>query len=130
MHHLTKATAAGLIIALGACGGATTPAARWSTAERAQIEQAFPGCEFVEDPGARSAGYACDLGTMRAYDLDAPEDHAALARRLAEAKATEPFTAPLAELVAREPLTIGEVTFAASIATYQPTEGTIVSTLR
>jgi len=116
----------GAVTALAGCGGATTPAVRWDSTERAHMNAEYPGCEFFEDQDAREAGYSCDLGTFRAYDLNAPEDHAALARRLAEAKAKEPFTAPLGELTARDPIVWGDTTLAASIATYVPEAGTII----
>ncbi|MEZ4366691.1 MAG: hypothetical protein R2939_10445 [Kofleriaceae bacterium] len=113
-------------LTLTACGGAATPAARWDATERARIDAELSGCDFFEEEAQHAAGYACDLGTLRAYDLSAPEDHAAVARRLAEAKAQEPVTAPLHEFAAREPIVFGDATFASSIATYLPEEGTII----
>lgn len=112
--------------ALAGCGGATTPAARWDNTERTRMSAEYPSCEFFEDKAGRTAGYSCDLGTFRAHDLSVPEDHAALAKRLAEAKAGETFTAPLGQITPREPLSFGDTTLAATIATYVPEQGTII----
>jgi hypothetical protein len=116
------------LVTLGvvACGAAT-PAARWDSKERAQIEGTFPKCEFFEDEGTHVAGYACGMGTFRAHDLPGGEDHARASRRLAEEQGKRSFTAPLEEVSARAPLTIGPETFDASIATYRPAPGTILT---
>lgn len=118
------------LVAFGALGlgcAAATPAARWDATERGQISSAFPKCELFEDEDTRSAGYACELGTFGAHDLDAAEDHAKASRRLAEEKAKQSFTAPLDEVVARDPITFGPDTFDASLATYRPAAGTILT---
>ncbi len=109
-----------------ACAAAT-PAARWDSKERAQIESTFPGCEFFEDGDKHEAGYACGMGTFRGHDLPDGEDHARAARRLAEEQAKKSFTAPLSEVVSRDPITIETQTFDASIATYRPKPGTILT---
>lgn len=115
-----------LVLGAIACGAAT-PAARWDSKERAQIESTFPGCEFFEDGEKHVAGYACGMGTFRSHDLPDGEDHATASRRLAAEQAKKSFTAPLGEVVSRDPIAIGAETFDASLATYRPEPGTILT---
>lgn len=107
-------------------GCAATPAARWDTTERAHMASEFPKCQFIEDKDEHAAGYACDLGNFFAYVVPPGENHEKTAKRLAELNGKVPFTPPLDKVIKRDPITVSNETFDASIATYRPEEGTIM----